>query len=304
MSTNFTRNLIVGTLACAFVAISTAAASAQATPAPVPAAPRHQTVVSEQYDGNTHMTLSPYVWLPTINGQFQYPVLRPPHEGPGSGDATAIVNTRVGPNSYLQHINFAAMGAFELHKGNFGIVADLIDLNLSNGASAVTSVSGPFGKLQVPVDVGTSGRLQSDIWEIAGTGTLWHNDNADVQALIGWRQAAINGTLNWNLNIGKNSLISRSGTITKNDSVGDAIVGLRGKIAFGDGRWFIPYYADYGAGTPSNSTWEAYAGIGRATKGGSFLLLFRELNYNFTTGSSFIQNLRLGGPLVGYSFKV
>ena len=49
-------------------ALSTAAAMAQTAPTPAPAAPVRHTVVSDEYDGATHLTLTPYVWAPTANG--------------------------------------------------------------------------------------------------------------------------------------------------------------------------------------------------------------------------------------------
>ena len=72
----------------------------------------------------------------------------------------------------------------------------------------------------------------------------------------------------------------------------------------GDGGWFVPYYVDYGVGAPSNNSWQAYAGVGKATRGGAFLLLFRDLNYDFAPGAALVQKLRLGGPLLGYTFKL
>jgi hypothetical protein len=275
--------------------LAPATATAQTPPAsPAPSASPRQTVITEEYDGKTHTTLSPYIWLPTINGTFQYMV---PHAG-----RIATLTTKVAPNSYLSHVNFAAMGDFEIRKGDVAAFADYIDLNVSNAASYVTSVAIPSG-VRVPVDLGSNTRVHSSIWETAASLTLAHSDTASIEAFSGWRQAALNGTLNWNINLGKGGAISRSGSVGSRDIVGNLIFGLRGKLALGDGKWYVPYYIDYGTGATAQS-WQAYTGIGRATRGGSFLLAFRELNYDFPAATSFVQKIRLGGPLVGYSFKL
>jgi hypothetical protein len=300
-----TSTFALAAFACSIGGFSTAAALGQTTPTPAPAATasssRH-TVVSEQYDGKTHMGFTPYVWLPTVNGTFGYNTPRLPRAGGIPGEA-ATLNLQVGPNSYLTHINFAFMGYFEVRKNDVAAFTDYIHLNVSNGASYVTSVSGPKGNLVVPIDLGTTGRLTSSIWEAGGALTLAHSDDASIEFLTAWRQVTLNGTLNWNINVGKNSVIARTGTALRRDNIGDVVFGLRGKIAIGNGGWYLPYYTDVGAGAPSNATWQAYGGIGKATKNGAFLLGFRELNYDFGTGASFVQKIRFGGPLLGYTFK-
>jgi hypothetical protein len=196
------------------------------------------------------------------------------------------------------------MGAFELRKGDVGAYADAITLNVSTGATFVTDVSGPLGHVHVPVDIGTSGHVSSTVWEAGADYTLFHDDNADVQFLTGWRQIRLTGTLDYDVNIGKNQQFSRMGGASAHVNVGDVVFGFKGKVAIGDGGWFVPYYMDYGVGAPSNNTWQAFAGVGKATRGGAFLLLFRDMNYDFAPGAAFAQKVRLGGPLLGYTFKL
>ena len=296
--------LVASALGAAVFAFSSATAMAQTAPSPAPEKPARHTVVSDEYDGKTHLTVTPYVWLPTVNGIFQFNAPNRPTPGGGGGFTTTTLNTQVGPNAYLSKINFAAMGAVELRKGDVGVYGDAITLNVSSADTFVTSVSGPLGHVNLPVDLGTSAHLSSTIWEAGADLTMWHNDTADVQFLTGWRQIRITGNLDYNVIAGKNQQFARSGSLSKTDNVGDVVFGFKGKAAIGDGGWFVPYYVDYGVGAPSNNTWQAYTGIGKATRGGAFLLLFRELNYDFNPGASFVQKVRLGGPLLGYSIKL
>jgi hypothetical protein len=289
-------------LGVAAFAFSSATAMAQTAPSPAPMKPARQNVITNEYDGKTHLTITPYVWVPTVNGTFQFNA--PNRKVAGGGYTTTTLNTQVGPNSYLSNINFAAMGAVELRKGDVGVYGDVITLNVSSADTFVTSVSGPLGHVNLPVDLGTSAHLASTVWEAGADLTLWHNDAADIQLLTGWRQIRMTGDLDYNVVAGKNQQFARSGSLSKTDNIGDVVFGFKGKAAIGDGGWFIPYYVDYGVGAPSNNTWQAYTGIGKATRGGAFLLLFRDINYDFDPGASFAQKVRLGGPLLGYTFKL
>ncbi|MEO6836630.1 MAG: hypothetical protein ABI231_12105, partial [Candidatus Tumulicola sp.] len=275
------------------------------TPAPMspsgaaPPAAASASPIDAEYDGKTHLTFTPYVWLPTVNGTFAFTVPALPHHGGG----TTILNAQVGPNGYLAKLNFAIMGAFDLRKGNVAAFGDFINLNVSSGRTFVSSVSGPLGKVQIPVDAGSSGRIASTIWELGAGYTLAHGRDASLEFVSGWRQATVKGTLDWNVSIGKNGLIARSGSAFRGDTLSDVIFGLRGKVALGDSGWFVPYYADIGAGANNSSTQE-YIGVGRAFRTGSVLLLFRNLAYSLPAGSSYVQSIRFGGPLVGYTFKL
>ena len=289
------------------LAVAQESGTEEASPAPSPApqtspgVPVRMTLIDQEYDGQTHLTLTPYVWLPSVNGSFAFPTPTLAHHGIGAG--TEVLNVQVGPNGYLSKINFAAMGAFELRKGNVDAFGDFINLNGSSGATRVVSLSGPLGKLQVPIDVGSSGHISSTIWELAAGLTLAHGHDASLEFFSGWRQASVKGELDWNLTLPKHPAIARSGNVVRSDTLSDVIFGLRGKVALGDSGWFIPYYADIGAGANNNS-WQAYGGVGRAFRSGSVLLLFRNLSYSLPGGSSYIQSLRFGGPLVGYTFKL
>jgi hypothetical protein len=300
----FPRHLFLAAVALgvSVFGFSSVAAVAQTAPTPAPAAPVRHTVVSQAYDGATHLTFTPYVWLPTANGTFQFNVPNRPSAGGGSSLST--LSAQVGPNSYLNNINFALMGAVELRKGDVGIYGDAITLNVSSGATYITDVSGPLGHVHVPVDFGTSGRVSATVWEAGGDLTLWHNDYADVQLLTGWRQIRVTGNFDYNVDIGKDQQFARMGSVSTHTNIGDVVFGFKGKVAVGDGGWFVPYYMDYGVGAPSNNTWQAFTGVGKASRGGSFLLLFRDINYDFAPGASPIQKLRLGGPLVGYTFNL
>jgi hypothetical protein len=294
-----------GLLACALVS-ATAMADAQETPGPstaTPAPASSPTLMDIQYDGRTHVMLAPYIWGPTVRGNYQYsiPTL------PGRPGGVVQSSVQVKPVDYAGSLNSAAMFAFDARKGDIDVFGDYIYTNASASASASATISGRFGKVQIPVSLNTNARLAVSIWEAAAGFTVARGHDADLSIFMGLREFPLNLTLDYNATIGKRGIITKSGTVKTSDITQDVIFGLRGKAFFGDSRWFVPYYMDVGsgAGTIGNQTWEAYSGAGYAFNHGQTLLFaYRTLNYNSFAPISHVQKLSMAGPLLGYTFNL
>jgi len=114
--------------------------------------------------------------------------------------------------------------------------------------------------------------------------------------------------LNYNVTIvGKRGVLAPSGSVSASDYPSDLIVGLRGKAFFGDGHWYVPYYADYGTSVNMipNTSWEGYSGFGYGfSHGQSLVALYRALDYNGFSPVSHAQKLTMYGPLLGYTFQL
>ena len=289
------------------LAAVTAVARAQETPAspePTPAttATPAPTLMDREYDGRTHIMVAPYVWAPTVKGNFQYSIPTLPRKHRGGGIAQSSV--QVGPSNYLPKINSALMFAFDARKGDVDLFGDVIYLNASTSANFAGSITGPLGKAQIPFSLSTNARLAVAIWEAAAGYTFAHGHDADLSGFVGVRQFPVNLTLAYNAVVGKRGLIMPSGTVTTSDFTNDIIFGLRGKAFFGDDHFFVPYYADLGTGN-TNQTWEAYSGAGYAfNHGQTILLAWRALNYNDFIPPAHVQKLSMGGPLLGYTFNL
>jgi hypothetical protein len=297
-----TKHLLTIAGAIFAVASATAAARSQESPPPpaTPAPIASPTYMDVQYDGHTHITIAPYLWGPTVKGNFQYQIPTLPHHGGGIIQS----NVQVGPSNYLSKLNSAFMFAFDVRKGEGDIFGDVIYLNASTSASIFSTLSGPLGHVKIPVTLNTDARLAVTIWEAAAGFTLAHDHNADVSLFVGAREFPLDLNLSYNAIIGKRGLIAPSGTIKSSERTDDVIFGLRGKAFFGNGRWFVPYYIDAGVGA-NNQTWEAYTGAGTAfNHGQTLLLVWRTLNYNAFPSTAHVQKLSMGGPLLGYTFQL
>jgi hypothetical protein len=82
----------------------------------------------------------------------------------------------------------------------------------------------------------------------------------------------------------------------------DAIAGLKGRVALGEGRhWFVPYYFDVGTGE-SSLTWQAMAGVGYSFGWGDVTLAWRHIDYDMKSGKS-IESVSFDGPGVAAAFR-
>lgn len=272
-----------------------------ASPAPLttPMPADQPTRMDRLYDGDWHVTLAPYVWLPTLKQNVQYSIPTLPHHGGGLIQSSV----QVGPSDYLAKINSAAMFSFEARKGALDLFGDYIYTNLSSSASVSSVISGPLGHVRIPVSFTTNSRLAASIAEIAAGFSVAHGHDADLNVFAGWRQFPLHLTLAYSAVIGKKGIINPTGTVAANPMASDVIFGLRGKAFLGD-HWYVPYYVDAGTGM-TNQTWQAFTGAGYvANHGQTVLLAYRTLNYTGFPADFAVQRLVMYGPLLGYTFQL
>jgi hypothetical protein len=241
-------------------------------------------------------SITPYVWAPTIHGELNFTVPTGPQ---GTGPAVGLTVT---PNKYVPKLDSAFMFTAETHNRTWGVATDLIYLNLGIGSATVTTLSGPGGRIMVPINTNMQVRFASVLWSLAGTYTLSRSAHGYTDALLGGRYMYAPMHVDWNLS-GPLGIFSQSGSHYESASVWDAIIGVKGRYDLGsDGHWFIPYYADVGTGD-APLTWQGIGGIGYGTKHTAITLVYRNLFYD-QGGSKLIHNLNLGGPALGYTFKL
>jgi len=288
------------TMVLLFVA-ATVGVRAQETAAPAPAA--SPTLMDREYDGQMHITLAPYVWLPTVHGSVQYTVPNLPRHAGHSGD----INFTTSPADYVSKLNSAAMGALDVRKGGFDVFGDYIYTNATASANESASIGGPLGRRQLQLALGTSARLVPRIWEAAAGFTVARGHDADLSIFLGLREFPINLTLGYNATVTcRRGSFTTNGTVLSSTLTNDVITGLRGKAFFGDGHIFVPYYIDFGTSTGvNNQTWEGYTGAGYAfNHGQSLLLTYRTLNYFAFPPNVAVQKFNMSGPLFGYTFNL
>jgi len=241
----------------------------------------------DMYDGQWHYGATLYGWFPNLNTRFDFP---------NAGDPEVTVK----PSSYLHDLKFAAMFAGQARKGDWAIFTDLVYVDLSSSSAKARSVQGPGGRIDLPVTANVNAGLKATFWTLAASYTAVRNPSGTLDLMGGFRYADIKASSDWNLS-GPIGVFSPSGSVSKTVSLWDGIVGVQGAVRLSDdGKWFMPYWADIGAGS-NNWTWNAVLGLGYHFDWGDLLFAYRNLSYD-QNDDKLLQNLRLTGPAVGVTF--
>ena len=252
-------------------------------------------------DDQWHFALTPYLWLPTINGKFVFPFES------NTGGGASSVGSEIGPSDYLTNLNGVLMLAAELRHDAWALSGDLVYLDLSVDASTVNTVNGDDGFVLIPRDTNldTETKLNGMVVSLAASHTLSESDRSRVAWLGGVRFLTLDTDLKWDLATtitGPGFTFAQSGVISSDMDVFDAIVGVRGKYWLGSGdHWYLPWYFDIGAGS-SDLTWQAMAGGGYAFGRCDVLFVWRHLDYDLGD-DDVARELSLGGPGVGFTWR-
>jgi hypothetical protein len=242
--------------------------------------------------------IQPYLWLPSLSGDLKY-------TAPGGSPSVDVSS-----DALLDELNFAFMISAEARKGRWAIMTDFITLDIGGDQSNVKSVdfSGPGGVVTVPVTVsgGAKVDIEGVLWSLAGSYTVARSETSSLDVLLGFRYFTIDITTEWNLSgaITDNvtgGTFARSGSIKQGEDLWDAIIGVRGRIGLGSGKWGIPYYLDVGTGS-STITWQGAGGIGYRWSRIDLNLMYRYLYYDMESGK-LLQNLSFSGPALGVNFR-
>lgn len=241
--------------------------------------------------------LTPYVWLPNINGTFKYSV---PPGAAGSPDVST------GPNNYLQNLQHVLMLAGEARKDRWSIHADAIYLDFADQASSVKAVNFGGPVVGTTFNSSTSSSLRGFLWTLDGAYTFAETPRVTLQVLGGARYLSIRASTDWQLSAavtgpGAGQVFPASGSISQRADLWDAIVGVRGQVRFGEGHWSIPYYADVGTGS-SRITWQALVGVAYAFSWGDAVLAYRTLSYD-QSDDKLLRDFRFGGPAIGATLR-
>ena len=241
-------------------------------------------------------SLTPYLWLPNVNGTLKYAV--PP-------DRAARPEVDTGPNSYLENLSFALMLAGEARRGRWSVFTDLIYLDFDGEKSAVKAVNFGTERIGTTLDASTRSSLTGVAWTLAGGYTALRGPAHTLELLGGARYFGLKASSDWQLGAavsGPNSQVfAQSGSISQREDLWDVIVGARGRLKLGEASWFLPYYIDVGTGS-SALTAQALAGIGYAFKWGEVLATYRYIYYDLD-GDGLLHDVRFAGPAFGATFR-
>ncbi len=232
-----------------------------------------------------------YGYFPDIGGTTNFP------ERGGS-------SISVDSSTIIGNLKFAFMGTFEATKGRFGILADILYMDVSGTQSGTRDISVGGHGLPASVTSNIELDLKGTVFELAGTYNVLSDPGAKVDVVAGARMLDLKQTLNYEFTADVGPIVGpgRSGSSDVSLTYWDAVLGAKGQFLFGEGRrWFVPWYADVGAGQ-SKLTYQAIGGLGYSFSWGQVIGAWRYLDYEFKSGSD-VQSLDFNGPMIGVAFS-
>ena len=195
-------------------------------------------------------------------------------------------------NQNLSSAGAAGMFTLEAHKGNWGLMGDLVywQFSGSGGTTYYTRRPGD-GSLYG----GYNAQQTQTMLTVAGTYTALNTPTFNLDGLLGARYISATTTLT------SNFIVSSAGGSTPTatnypsytNQTTDPVIGFKGRARIMDSAWFIPYYADAGKGPGSNNgTWQALLGIGNAFSWGDITLAYRAMGFHLkvTNGNTNYTN--------------
>jgi hypothetical protein len=241
-------------------------------------------------------TLTPYVWLPSINGKLKYEI------PPGAGGAPEV---DTGPNNYLENLSAVLMVAGDARKGDWSIFTDFIYLKFDKEKSNVSAIDFGGSRVSSSADVATQSSLKGYVWTLGSGHTMLRSPRATLDLIGGLRFFHIEASSDWQLattvtSPGGGQTFPRAGSVSRSTDLVDGIIGVRGRVRWGETPWYTPYYLDVGGG--SSTTWQGVLGVGYGFKWGDLLLAYRTLYYD-QGGDKLLQNFRFSGPALGATFR-
>lgn len=241
-------------------------------------------------------SLTPYLWLPNINGTLKYAI------PPGGGGRPEV---ETGPNDYLENLSFALMLAGEARKGKWSLFTDLIYLDFDSESSTVKGVNFGGDRISTTLNASTRSSLTGATWTVGGGYAVVQEPKYTLDVLGGVRYFGLKASSDWQLSAALNGpqgqVFAQSGSISQKEELWDLIAGVRGRAKLGDGSWFLPYYLDVGAGS-STLTAQALLGVGYAFKWGEIVGTYRYVLYDMKD-DGLLQDIRFAGPALGATFR-
>ncbi len=264
---------------CAAVAIALAGAAMAST----------ASAAEQPGDGYNGTMFALYGWLPGVTTDLRYEL----------SNGTAETKSS---NNIFDYLSGALMLQAAGHYDEWGWFADFDWVSLSGEKGRFREIGGENIGGNVKLD--TKWDFSGGLLTFAGSYNLTHSRDGFADLLFGARYMWVSTTLKWDFGVNGNDGfdIANSGKIDRNENLWAAVVGLRGRWRFGDGgRWYVPYYADVGAGS-SLWTSDLSLGVGYAFDWGEMNVDWKDVRYHQTDNTALVRRLGLSGPNVKFAW--
>ena len=246
--------------------------------------------------GPWSFSITPYLWMPSINGTLNYSA------PPGTAGRPSV---EVGSDNYLEQLEAALMISGEVRKDRWLAFTDFIYLDFSGEDSAIQSVNFGGSAVSSSANLATQSSLRGLVWTLGAGYAVLPGRPVALDVFGGLRYAGLEASTDWQLAVdvtgpGGGQTFPRAGSISERMDLWNGIIGVKGLVWLGSSNWSIPYYLDVGTG--SGWTWQGALGIAYSFDRIDVKLVYRHLY--FDQGSDkLIQDLRFSGPALGATFR-
>jgi len=216
--------------------------------------------------------ISLYGWVPGLDTSI----------GTDFGD----FETSPSGSDVLSDLEMVFMGTFEAHRGRWGIVKDIIYVDLSDTQDT------PFGALF------SDGTVDVTAWAVSGylTYTIFENSSSSYELAGGVRYF----DLDTSISLSDGTLPAQSGTL--NDNWFDPVIGIRGHWKLSE-KWSASAFADYGGSGGSSETWQVLATLDYSINESLFARFgYRHMDISKTIDGRDVD-IGLSGPILGLTYK-
>jgi opacity protein-like surface antigen len=239
---------------------------------------RAQEGPSPAAEGGWSFRITPYVWAAGVSGNGSSPGRVPSFDI--DQDFTDV----------LADLDFAAMLAVEARYQRFGLIADMIYLDVSADAST------PRGL--VFSNVGSN--LSGFVGTMYGGYRLAENEFAAVDLLAGVRLFSLD--LDLDFEAGR---FGHDRSFDSSETWADPVIGARGRFELGEGVFVNAGFDVGGFGVASDFTWQALGTIGYSfSEQWQVQVGYRyiQVNYAYLGDRNLDLNIAFSGPIIGVSY--
>ena len=191
-----------------------------------------------------------------------------------------------------------AMFTLEAHKGNWGVMGDLVYWQSTGSYSETRYLRGRDNVFYASQNA----NVKQTMFTGAATYTAYNSSSLYLDGLLGARYISSTTSLSNSAQLDHNGRVvttldgrklAVSGNPSSVSQTTDPVIGFKGRARIMDSSWFVPFYADVGKGPGSNNgTWQALLGIGDAFSWGDVTLAYRAMGFhlNSNTGTTNYTN--------------
>lgn len=187
----------------------------------------------------------------------------------------------------ISNLDMTFMGTFAARKGDLGLFADFIYLDVSDEDKTTAQIIHRPVKLDVDVE------MKSFIATLGAAYRIAQTDSSELELLAGARYLDLEADLGFQIGAGVKHKVSDS------DDVWDAIAGLRARTELSP-EWYLTFYTDAGRGE-SDLTWQVLTGINYRFDDIDAVFGYRYLKWEFDDGEVF-DDLDISGPYLGVKY--